>query len=237
MKYSHVIISVLLISTAAMTAEYTTNDWQTAREQWQTAREQWKAARIAWTNEMAKAAAAGLVPPRKAKTGNPKRRQPGAAALQAERTPVLSKAQALTKAQASYFNNRRICVGRDTTTLPGYVITEWHRNGKPDTKDPVVTNRLQKIVGAEQKNPIQELSDRNRMLAEEWKATAEKWRIAATNNAARVERATAVLDEKRAEYVEKRDKSALPTTKANYQAFIDAIDRIRERLKIEGGDN
>ena len=74
-------------------------------------------------------------------------------------------------------------------------------------------------------------------MAEEWKATAEKWRIAATNNAARVERATAALDEKRAEYVEKRDKSALPTTKAIYQAFIDTIDRIMERLKIEGGDN
>ena len=63
---------------------------------------------------------------------------------------------ALTPSQRSYFKNRRICVGRDTETLPGYVITTWHRDGKPDTKAPaVVTNRLQKIVGAEQKNPIQ----------------------------------------------------------------------------------
>ena len=31
-------------------------------------------------------------------------------------------AAALTQAQQSYFQNRRICVGRDTTTLPGYVI-------------------------------------------------------------------------------------------------------------------
>ena len=54
---------------------------------------------------------------------------------------------------------------------------------------------------------------------------------------ARVERVTVALDEKRAEYVEKRDRSALPTTKAIYQAFIDAIDRIKERLKIEDGDN
>lgn len=53
----------------------------------------------------------------------------------------------------------------------------------------------------------------------------------------RVKSISAALDEKRAEYVEKRDKSALPTTKAIYQAFIDAIDRIRERLKIEGGDD
>jgi len=65
-------------------------------------------------------------------------------------------AAALTQAQQSYFQNRRICVGRVTTTMPGYVITHWHRNGKPDTKAPaVVTNRLQKIVGKEQSNPLQ----------------------------------------------------------------------------------
>ena len=133
-------LAIILICSALVPtihAEYTTNDWQTAQEQW-------KAARIAWTNEMAKAAAAGLVPPRKAtkaKTG-------GLANVDA--------APALTKAQQSYFQNRRICVGRDTTTLPGYVITTWHRNGKPDTKAPaVVTNRLQKIVGREQTNPLQ----------------------------------------------------------------------------------
>ena len=71
--------------------------------------------------------------------------------------------------------------------------------------------------------------------AENWQASAEAWMDAATNNAARVERVTAALDERRAEYVEKRDKAALPTTKAIYQAFIDAIDRIKERLNIEGG--
>ena len=67
--------------------------------------------------------------------------------------------------------------------------------------------------------------------AENWQASAEVWMEAATNNAARVERVTAALDERRAEYVEKRDKAALPTTKAIYQAFIDAIDRIKERLE------
>lgn len=195
-------------------AEYTTNDWQTAQEQW-------KAARIAWTNEMAKAAAAGLVPPRKAtkaKTGG---------------LANVAAAPALTKAQRSYFENRRICVSRDTTTLPGYVITTWHRNGKLDTKGAaVVTNRIQKIIGAEQKNPIQELAERMRQRAEEWQAVAETWRTSATNNAARVERVTAALDERRDEYVQKRDAAALPTTKAIYQAFIDAIDRIK--AKIDG---
>ena len=142
-----------------------------------------------------------------------------------------SAAEVLTKAQRSYFQNRRICVGRDTETLPGYVITTWHRNGKPDTKAPaVVTNRLQRIVGAEQKNPIQELAERMRQQAEQWQAAAEQWRETATNATARVERVTAALDERRAEYVQKRDAATLPTTKAIYQAFIDAIDRIKDKL-------
>ena len=146
-----------------------------------------------------------------------------------------SAAAVLTKQQVDYFKNRRICVRRDTTTLPGYVITEWHRNGKPDTKGPaVVTNRLQKIVGAEQKNPIQELAERMRQRTEQWQAAAETWQTAATNAQARVERVTAALDDRRAEYVEKRDAAVLPSTKAIYQAFIDAIDRIKEKLNAEG---
>lgn len=124
---------------------------------------------------------------------------------------------ALTKEQQSFFNNRRIAVNRDTETLPGYVITTWYRNGKPDTKAPaVVTNMLHDIIGIEQHNPLQVL--------------VEQWREMATNATARVERVNAALDEKREEYVAKRDAAALPSTKASYQAFIDAIDRIKERL-------
>lgn len=139
-----------------------------------------------------------------------------------------SSAAVLTKQQADYFKNRRICVRRDTTTMPGYVITHWHRNGRPDTKGhAVVTNRLQKIVGSEQKNHIQD-------LAERMKQSSEAWRTSATNNAARVERVTAALDDIRAESVEKRDAAVMPSTKAIYQAFIDAIDRLKEKLNAEG---
>ena len=137
-------------------------------------------------------------------------------------------APALSKSQAAFFENRRIAVSRDTTTIPGAVITTWYRNGKPDTKAPaVVTNILHEIVGAEQKNPLQELAERLR-------EAAEQWQTAATNAQARVERVTAALDDRRAEYVQKRDAAALPTTKAIYQAFIDAIDRIKEKLNAEG---
>ena len=186
------------------------------------ARANLNAARAAYTNALAEAGITNT--PRRAKSGK------RSAATAGARTTT-----ALSKSQAAFFKNRRICVRRDTTTMPGYVITEWHRNGKPDTKGPaVVTNRIQKIVGKEQKNPIQELADRMRQRAEEWQAAAETWRTSATNNAARVVRVTAALDERRAEYVEKRDAAVLPSTKAIYQAFIDAIDRIKEKLNAEG---
>ena len=65
-------------------------------------------------------------------------------------------ATVLTKSQKRFFENRRICVGRDTTTIPGSVITTWYRNGRPDTKGPaVVTNVLHSITGTVQNNPLQ----------------------------------------------------------------------------------
>ena len=50
----------------------------------------------------------------------------------------------------------------------------------------------------------------------------------------RLERVTAALDIIRAEYVEKRDAAVMPSTKAIYQAFIDAIDKLKEKLNAEG---
>ena len=72
-------------------------------------------------------------------------------------------------------------------------------------------------------------------LAERMRQRAEEWQTLATNATARIERVTAALDERREEYVEKRDAAVLPTTRAIYQAFIDAIDRIKKQLeKVEG---
>ena len=61
-------------------------------------------------------------------------------------------------------------------------------------------------------------------------------RLGWTNAVLRIERVSAALDDRRAEYVQKRDAATLPTTKALYQAFIDAIDRIREKFD-ERDDN
>ena len=65
-------------------------------------------------------------------------------------------ADVLPKRTSDFMKNRRIAVKRDTTTLPGYVITTWYRNGRPDTKaQAVVTNKLTAIVGQEQHNALQ----------------------------------------------------------------------------------
>lgn len=124
---------------------------------------------------------------------------------------VRSTATTFTKAQSTFFRNRRICVSRDTSTIPGSVITTWYRNGKPDTLAPaVVTNILHNISGSVQDNPLQ--------------ALVERWRERATSAEARAER----LDRLREWLVEQRDKAPLQTMKAIYQAIIDRID---ERLE------
>ena len=125
---------------------------------------------------------------------------------------VSSNATILTKSQRKFFENRRICVSRDTKTIPGSVITTWWRNGKLDTLAPaVVTNVLRQIQGAAQNNPLQgriaELLER------------------ATSAEARAAR----LDRLRNWLIEQRDKALLPTTKAIYQAIIDRID---EKLEV-----
>ena len=167
------------------------------------------AARIAYTNALHEA---GIT--------NTPRRTARARARKAAQTAT-ARNSVLTRRQQSFFENRRICTRRDAETLPGFVISYWERNGKPDTIGPaVVTNAVKQFVGIEQHNPLHEL--------------VELWRVEATNAKARVERVTAALDERRAEYVTKRDAAALPSTKLIYQAFIDAIDRIKERLDREG---
>jgi len=85
-------------------------------------------------------------------------------------------ANIITKDQLKFLENRRICVRRDTTTIPGSVISYYERNGKPDTKAAAVTtNELKRVTGREQLNPIQvvneELERVNALLEEEF----EKW--------------------------------------------------------------
>lgn len=118
-----------------------------------------------------------------------------------------SNATILTKSQKKFFENRRICVSRDTTTIPGSVITTWFRGGKLDTKAPaVITNVLHAVQGAAQDNPLQ-----GRIASLLERATSAEAR------AARAERLKEWL-------AEQRDKALLPTTKAIYQAIIDKME-------------
>ena len=63
----------------------------------------------------------------------------------------LAKATPTAADARRYVANRRICVKRDTTTLPGYVISTWHKGGRLDS---VVTNKLHSISGREQTSPL-----------------------------------------------------------------------------------
>lgn len=127
----------------------------------------------------------------------------------------------LTKSQKRFFENRRICISRDTTTIPGSVITTWYRNGKLDTKGPsVVTNVLRAVQGVAQDNPLEALAERYRVAASDATrrlAEVTEDYMSVSNKAARLNALKTWLEER-------RDKAPLQTTKAIYQAIIDRLE-------------
>lgn len=170
----------IFLAVAALAATADTNELERARLAYLEARKAYMAAREA----------AGLT--------NAPRRKVAAGA---------TSATVFSKSQKRFFENRRICISRDTTTIPGSVITTWYRNGRPDTKAPaVVTNVLHRISGAMQDNPLQ-----SRIAALIERATSAEAR------AARLDRLKDWL-------IEQRDKAVLPTTKAIYQAILDKME-------------
>lgn len=132
-----------------------------------------------------------------------------------------STATILTKSQKRFFENRRICVSRDTTTIPGSVITTWFRGGKLDTKAPaVITNVLHAVQGAAQDNPLEALAERYRVAASD--ATRRLAKV--TEDYMSVSNKAARLDALKTWLEERRDKTPLQTTKAIYQAIIDRLE-------------
>ena len=177
---------IVALCSAAFASSADTNELERLRVRFQEARKAYMDARKA----------AGLVKaaPRKPATG--------------------TTATTFTKSQKRFFENRRYCVSRDTTSVPGSVITTWYRNGRPDTLAPaVVTNVLHSISGAVQNNPLQA---RIAELDAQWRAAIER----ATSAEARAAR----LDALKAWLIEQRDKAVLATTKAIYQAIIDRLE-------------
>lgn len=173
------------------------------------ARANLNAARAAYTNALHEA---GIT--------NTPRRTARARAKKAAQTST-ARNTVLSRRQQSFFENRRICTRRDAETLPGYVISYWERNGKPDTIGPaVVTNALQHIVGAEQSNPLQVLAERYRVAASD----ATRRLAEVTEDYMSVSNKAARLDALKTWLEERRDKAPLQTTKAIYQAIIDRLE-------------
>ena len=177
------------------------------------ARANLNAARAAYTNALHEA---GIT--------NTPRRTARARAKKAAQT-LTARNTVLSRRQQSFFENRRICTRRDAETLPGYVISYWERNGKPDTIGPaVVTNAIQHIVGAEQSNPLQVLAERYRLAAVDATnrlAAVTADYMSASNRAERAEARHAAIV---AWAEEQRDRSPLQTTKAIWQAIIDRLE-------------
>ena len=134
----------------------------------------------------------------------------------------------MTDAERIHLRNlaqRPRCEGRRLTVIGGVtnIVETWRRGGYEWKQ----TNAVRRVIGTVQRNTFEERLAEMRTLAEGWKS-------AATNATARIGRMTAALDERRAEYVAKRDSGTV-ITRPIYQAFIDAIDRIKSELDAEGG--
>ena len=115
-------------------------------------------------------------------------------------------------AQRPRCESRRLVVVGGTTN----VVETWRRGGYSWTQ----TNAVRRVVGRVQTNTFEQRLAEARAQAEElrgkWQAALER----ATTAEAKAARAEAV----KAWLVEQRDKAALPTTKAIYQAIIDKME-------------
>lgn len=158
-------------------------------------------------------------------------------------------ADVLNGAQRRFLENRRICVRRDTTTIPGSVISYYERNGKPDTRAAaVVTNVLKAISGVEQNNPIQNELERTAGEARRLYVsyTNQLAQTAAYSNlyviaSAQAEAATAKIQDEVADLEAKIEKykeyqTKYPLLKAVFAAMItDAENRIKVLQALTGG--
>ena len=222
------IFATVAIASAALTAGAITVE---------EARAEWEAARIASTNAQARVRAArraydaALAEAGMTNKTSAAARRRAALAAKAAKMQKVAATPALTKEQTRFLENRRIAVKRDTTSIPGSVITTWYRNGKPDTLAPaVVTNRLQYVVGAEQSNPLQVLNERLREDVAEWHTAFTNSQAVVAIQTARAERAEARFNATTNRLQNAIDSAALPTTRLLLQGILDAIMAAEEGL-------
>ena len=127
----------------------------------------------------------------------------------------------LTDTERQYLRNlaqRPRCEARTPVVIGGVtnIVETWRRGGYEWKQ----TNVVRRVIGKTQTNTFEQRLAELREIASQWQ---DRW-SQATNRADSAEAKVARMEAFKAWLVEQRDKAALPTTKALYQAIIDKLE-------------
>lgn len=127
----------------------------------------------------------------------------------------------LTDTERQYLRNlaqRPRCEARTPVVIGGVtnIVETWRRGGYEWKQ----TNVVRRVIGKTQTNTFEQRLAELREIASQWQ---DRW-SQATNRADIAEAKVARMEAFKAWLVEQRDKAALPTTKALYQAIIDRLE-------------
>ncbi len=130
----------------------------------------------------------------------------------------------LTDTERQYLRNlaqRPRCEARTPVVIGGVtnIVETWRRGGYEWKQ----TNVVRRVIGKTQTNTFEQRLAELREIASQWQ---DRW-SQATNRADIAEAKVARMEAFKAWLVEQRDKAALPTTKALYQAIIDKLENNR----------
>ena len=127
----------------------------------------------------------------------------------------------LTDTERQYLRNlaqRPRCEARTPVVIGGVtnIVETWRRGGYEWKQ----TNVVRRVIGKTQTNTFEQRLAELREIASQWQ---DRW-SQATNRADIAEAKVARMEAFKAWLVEQRDRAALPTTKALYQAIIDKLE-------------
>ena len=127
----------------------------------------------------------------------------------------------LIDTERQYLRNlaqRPRCEARTPVVIGGVtnIVETWRRGGYEWKQ----TNVVRRVIGKTQTNTFEQRLAELREIAAQWQ---DRW-SQATNRADIAEAKVARMEAFKAWLVEQRDKAALPTTKALYQAIIDKLE-------------
>lgn len=164
--------------------------------------------------------------------------RPGPPRMATNATASATNAAAAWHEPVTDAEQRRLAAMRDRATLvsrekivdadgAAWYVERWRNayDGRPDVR----TNRAFSVVGAAQTTTWARMRAELEAARDEWRTAATNWQGVAAAASNRLAEARSGLEERRAEYQEKYDSGTL-VTKAVYKAFLDAIDRVLERM-------